>query len=506
VGDGRYNPLSGAEGTGDFFAPFFTLKFLTVEQLEGNVNVDGEQVGNNERQPIEESKGQTSSGDITLEFDYSSWLRSFSPSIEIRLEGGGFAEATVTLEPPFADAVKIVDDRAIQRNGVMVIEWGWLPSTPTAKKLTSDKHIFMITKPGLDMSGTDIRVTIHGTDLLSGSGIARQAKTSYARNSGAAARAEENGTFATDLAVLEHLARKTNLELDVSQVGADSPLRQQRPLNKEEPEVLEQNSSDWLFFKELCDTNRCSFFVLGDKVIVGDMNTIKKVDASYNLLFMQAPENDRDIPMEAFSTRALETLFSTPAGRGMTHSYADPDTGEVTTLVLDPLDMADEEHTGQLNAAGARNADGTTYQVDQQGTAVTPNPAMTGNTVGTHKSNSNAIPNRDEHAKKPVRDGNTWMNTEATATVLGHPDLVPMMIVRVLCGSETFSGAYRIIEVTHRIGMDGYSTDLKLKRESSSGDKNTGTGKVPITGGQDPPTREGGGEAVDPEPQERVDS
>ena len=493
---GRSNPFAGAEGTGDFFAPFFTLKFLTVERLEGNVNVDGEQVGAD--QTISESTSSTKSGTVTGVFDYSNKMRSFSPSIEITMKGGAFSQASVTLDPPYEDAISIVDDRVLRRNGVMVLEWGWLPSDRHGKKLTSDTHIFAIMKPGLEMSGTDFRVTIRGVDLLANSGIERQPKDSYARNSNASSKATVNGTFPTDLSILEHVARKTNQSVDASLVPADSLLRKTRPLLKEEPEVLEQNESDWLFFKRLCDENRCSFFVLGGKAVVADTNAVKKEDASYTLVFMRQPADDRQIPMTTFSTRAEETLFSTPAGRGITHSHADPDTGATITESHDPLLMADEEHTGKLNQAGAANADGLTYKVDDS-TPVTPQPAFGANDTGKHMSSPHGASNRDENAKKPVRDANTWMNTKATATVLGHPHLVPMMIVNVECGSSIFSGAFRITEVTHRIGMDGYETDLTLVRESSSGDSSVGTGKVPLTGGKSPPTRSGDGEGVTPD-------
>jgi len=500
---GLSSPFAGAEGAGDFFAPFFTLKFLTVEQLEGNVNVDGEQVGGNESQPIPESTGATKSGTITGVFDYSNTMRSFSPSIEITMEGGAFSQASVTIEPPFADAVMIVDDRVIQRNGVMVIEWGWLPSNSYGKRLTSDTHIFSIMKPGLEMSSTDIRITIRGVDLFANSGIERQPTESYARSKNAASKATVDGTFPTDLSILRHIASKTKQTVDEAMVSADSPLRAQRPLNKSEPELLEQNECDWLLFRRICDENRCSFYVLGDKVIVGDMNKIKGEEASYTLVFMQQPVSDRHLPMTAFSTRAEETMFSTPAGRGIIHLHADPDTGETSSEKHDPLLMADEVHTGSLNQAGAANADGLTYQVDES-TQVVSQPAFGPNDTGKVVGSPHGAPNRDENAKRLVRDANTWMNTKATATVLGHPHLVPMMIVNVECGSSIFSGAYRIIKAVHRIGMDGYETDLELVRESASGDKNVGRGKVPLTGGKSPPTRSGSGEGVEPDTEAAV--
>lgn len=493
------SPLEDAPPVGDFFAPFFTVHFITKKPGTKTVDQDGKELA-------------TATGGESETYKVDHTMRNYATSLEIVSTGNGANVATLTMEPPFYDAVDIIESQRIQRDSVMVCQWGWLPAAPGAKKITSAQHFFIVMKPSVEMSGSDITITITGVDLLVNSATKRETRTGYPRTEAAFGEAQaakyaqvefagtrggindqvEKTVFPTDLSILEHLAKKNgNLEVKPTLVPPNSSLFKTRPLNDSEPLVLEQNELDWDFFKGLCRKNKCDFFTLGNKVFLGDRDVVDWQKSAYRLIMYQQPRDGHDIVMLNFSTSAKADLFQSPESVEVRQVSVDPDTGVSHDTAHDPAKMKDKVSLGKKTLAGRDIADGKPEVVGQ--TEIIPKPKMEENQT-CHVSVPHNKTNRDEHVASLPRAAAFVANMNASATIPGVPTLLPLMIVQVSAGfPKTFDGPYRVMKATHRLG-DGYEMELELLRDTSSVDP-AGYGVEPVTP-SDPPMDEGGGEVV----------
>lgn len=492
---------------GDSFAPFFTVKFLTYEEVEQVLNEDGERV------PAGAAEGGAASEGVTLEFTYGDKMRSYAASLEILHKGeiGSMAMATVVFSPPFEDAIAIVDDRTVQKDSLMVIEWGWLASDG-GKVLASGRYLFMIAQPSLEMSNTDFTITIVGTDLFGYSAPRREDRRNWKRT-----------VYPSDHTILKEIVAKNNLHIDLDQVARDSPLFAQRPSGGGDPDKLEQNEKDWVFFQKVCASNNCSFYTIGNRVYIVDKTDARTKAPAYNLLFFRQPKTNVDIALLTFSTNAEGALFFPAASNETTVNHTDLDTGEVRQARYNPRTMPDQQSLGELSSSGKDRYTGRSIDVrapavrfgvvrrnpefqERQLVGVTPRPSFSASETGEVLSLPGALANREETGKQVARTAHVLANTSAKATMSGAPGLVPQMIVRVECGSKVFSGSYIVREVVHTLNMGGYETSVKLRREASSGDLMAGIGarpanpneKEPETDptGEVPPTLDADGESL----------
>ncbi len=489
------NPFSGKQGVGDMFAPFFRVRFVTARQEEGGEFEGGEEVAPNtfitESSEIVFSQGETRTR--LSNNNEMSQLRSFATSLEIESKPGGANMATLSLSPPFEDAVRIVDDQIIQWNSVMIAEWGWLNSF-NGDRIQSDPHYFVIDKPALQASRTDYEITIRGVDMFGYSAVKREDRRVWQRI-----------VYPTDVQILQVLAAKNKMRLDLTAVPPNSKLRQSKlpPTTEGVVDTIEQNEKDWVFFNRLCSDNNCTFYTIGDKIFILDRNFAKIINASYRLVFFQQLETDRDIPMMAFQTQALPNLFWPSEAKELTCVSNNPDDNKVTVKKTDPAKDPDEEHQGPRTSSGKAEADGQTIFVDRL-VQIVPNPAYTETETGKLCQVAHGQQNRDEHGKQPARQASSISNQNAEATIPGTPHLQPLMTVRVVGVGRIFSGPYLVKKAVHRIDSSGYETSLTLFREAATGDTVAGKGERPTTGGNDLPVDEAGNEGVAETPAEEA--
>ncbi|HET6493823.1 MAG TPA: hypothetical protein VFH61_00475 [Thermoleophilia bacterium] len=480
---------------GDAFAPFFTVKFLTYQEAARIVNEDGfdEREAATAINAAEVASGGADTSGTTLTFNYGDRMRSYAASLEVVHKGDAHVIATVSFSPPYEDAIAIVDDQVIQRDSIMVLEWGWLASEGGSVITSSvgvddegvgrnGRHLFVIQQPSLAMTDTDFNITIVGIDLFGYAATTREDRRCWPRT-----------RYTNDWQILEEVIRKNNMTPDTSQVpspqivftptgpravpGTGSALFAPRPRDEDDPEVVEQNEKDWVFFKKVCNSNNCSYYTIGNKVYIVDNDLARTKRPSYNLLFFRQPKTDADIVMLSFSTNALETLFHPAASNELTWNYTDLDTGAVRQTRIDPATDPNFQSLGERTASGKQQWTGRVLDID--GSALIARPSFGPTETGEVLSVPGFLANRNEHATQVARGAHTWANTDAEATIPGTPGIVPMMVVLVACGSRLFSGSYLVIEVTHSLSMSGYETKLKLKREASTGDRETGTGVEP---------------------------
>lgn len=509
------SPFEGTDRVGDFFAPFFTVRFLTTTTQQGT-EVDAE-TGAETTKEIQESATVTvSAGDTEIVFaedDRTKTFRSYATKLTLTNKGGGATMVELVLEPPFEDALFITENRLLQFNSLMVIEWGW-SSDSRQNAIISDKHVFVILQPKLDMKGTEISITITGIDLFSYSSTKRETRTVFNRTK----PSEDGTTYTSDYMILDSIAKKNNMRLNTSLApivsvtttpgpfGAplvkvtptDLPIHQKKPKDKDDATSIEQYEKDYQFFSRICEMNRCDFFVIGDTIFIVDQNIARVQKIAYRLVFWNQPQEANDIPVLSFSTQSIPALFFPAESKEVTHKTVDEDSQTTNSRKIDPQTASNFEAMGPRGAGGKAEADGRTIRISED-ISVIPNPAFKTNETGKMVSTPGGKANDQEHVERLARDANSLCNTNAEATIPGVPNIVPMQVVRVEGVGKVFSGAYIVTQVVHRLTTDGYECDLSLIRESSTGDEAAGKGVRPVTGGNDPSERSPGGQGVEPD-------
>lgn len=444
---------------GDFFSPFYRVAFLGGTADEGRFL---DEAGNENFQSIAPS-GVT--------FD-SRELSFYASSLSIDYKGGAPAEFTLMLSPPYEDAIKIIDNRAIQWGTLVKVQWGYT-SAMSSKNRLSKVHLFVCNKPQLAMTGNDITITLHGNDVLSDVFLRNQHRQQWDRN-----------TFGTDLAIVHELAsRLGNLKVDEARVPPDSLIRQ---VKTDSPAQI---ANDWYFLTELCETNLVGCHVEGDTLILYDMTSVTTQRASYNLLWRRAPRTDRDIPLMSFVGNADMRAFMPPEAISILDITTDTNSGETRARQFTPPQVSGTPHIGSdptaPSAAGQSMNNGQTVTDQQSGANLITRLRQRADDTGVILPRPAHVNNSDHLAEGLARDAEFWANTKAMATAPGFPDLLPMQIVQVFGCGKSFDGPYLVLGTRHDLSTDGYTMQLELIRNIdpvASGETPVNPATSPVVG------------------------
>lgn len=503
--EGLANPFRGRSGVGDFFAPYFTVNFLTYDkedfaQLEGATNIDvavdrsGQVVYSDRSDSNAAREVRTSDSAVMNE------LRAYITSLEVTCPSEVQCTAVITVEPPFYAALPIIDSQEISIFSIMVIEFGYLNSG-NGEQIKSEKHFFMVDKPELEMSGTDVTIRIRGADLFGTSSPRREDRINFPRR-----------RYPTDLSILNFIAAKNRMRLDLSLVpetllqevgGRVQPVAHPLRASKLKPEIsgvvdtVHQDTKDWIFFSRLVRQNNCSFFTLGSKIFIVDLNVARLQQPAYTLRYYQQPQGPRDIPMQSFSTNADTDLFI-PAEAAQTKTASvDPDTNECVVETFDPVLSALEEHLSGRSASGTSIQDGRVLVVDNN-IQIRPLPTFKDSETGAWITQPFGMNNRAEHGRQPSRRASLIGNTKASCTIPGNPHISPMMVLRVEGVGRVPGGNYLVLQTIHRFSADGYDTEIEMTRDTSTGDRVAGRGETPRTGTNEQRTDNRRGQETNP--------
>jgi len=472
----------------DLFAPFFDVVFYRPSVLSGIVENLDEQLlmtPPNQRHALlaKLASGQLaaaqSPADIagTDEIGASSLslrsigggLQTFDPSgpdsplsqlvnyrsnLQVTMLSAAALQATLTLTPPYEDAIRIIDSQAIKFGSLMEIQWGYL-SSDGAEPVISDKGLFRITQPSIKFA-QDVTITIGGFDILSSSLSTADARCCWPR-----------ATYPCDLSILRALIKQrgpAGIELHDGYVGAKSPLRK----NKEQDVV--QADDDWTFFRRLCRQNDVAFFQ-GEKFVkLFDESRIDIAKPKYRLTWFMQPQGKLDIPMKSFETNPILGYFAGEGSRGQRTFCRNAETGKVEFLERDPA------RTG-VPQVGERASDATkaghsqvSMQVGDGSDRAAFGPLVDLCASGRIFTQPCNRPNQEEETDRENREVRRFHNTRASAVVPGVPGLVPQQICEVVNVGDVFSGCYRIMKTIHNIGA-GYTVKIEMIRSSSTGTK-----------------------------------
>lgn len=473
---------------GDYFAPFFDVVFYRPSPLQGTIESFSEQAS------IARATGDATSAAFFSALTSS--LRGQSPidiagdqeigasSLSLRSVGGGLQtfdpagansplgqlvnyranlqvtmlsaaalQATLTLTPPYEDAVRIIDSQAIKFGSLMEIQWGYLSTDGSAQPAISDKGLFRITQPSIKF-GREVTITIGGFDILSSSLSTSDVRCCWPRAS-----------YECDLSILKKLItdRAPNgVTLDDSNVSDESPLRR-----KKERDVV-QSDSDWTFFRRLCRQNDVAFRQDGSTINLYDENRIDIAKPKYRLTWFMQPEGELDIPMISFETNPIMGYFAMEGSRGQRTYCRNSETGEIEVLNRDPSDTGVPQSGGPGVDASERGHSQSSVRVGDGSDVAAFGELAEECASGRVFTQPCRRPNRTEETDRENREVRRFHNTRATAMCPGVPGLIPQQICEIVNVGDVFSGCYRIMKTIHTIGA-GYTVKVDLIRASSTG-------------------------------------
>jgi hypothetical protein len=464
---------------GDFFSPFFRVAFRSLGKELGVVQ---EFAGQEEFQTTSLAGTATTSdtsNPTQLKF-LSTQLPNYAASLSIEALIGAPLKFTLTLTPPYDDAVQIVDNKLVGYGTLVKVQWGYT-SNSSNNNLLSDIYVFRNEHPAVEY-GQDITITLSGLDLVAGAGMRNTSKVVYNRL-----------LFPTDYHILLALFAKTKLQLDITNVPPTSTLF----LPQLFPPTLEQHSTDWQFIRQILSDNNLAGHAQGAVFKVYSPSQLGSEQIAYRFLFRLQPEDKRDIPMMSFNGNPRPWIFNPPEARGLRAISSDPDSGATTAEDMTAAGLADQQNVGDSNSnsdgdptdqatslASDEADDGETDDDDEIGAPLTTRPAPGPDDVGTVHSRPSQMSNGDERARQIVRGAAVFGNVGATLTAPGMPDVLPPMLVGVEGVGRLFKGPYFVKSVKHEISTSGYEMEVELQRHMELGAPGT------------KPT----GETVDPRP------
>jgi hypothetical protein len=479
-----------ASVVGNFYSPFFNVSFYKPlgkgEKAKAkDLQVLGE---GNERELSTYSKGFTlkskTKGGTRLSYvpkDGADQLTNYRTNLTIEAPAAGAYRATLTLNPPYEDALKVLNNDTIQFNCLMVIRWGYSipgPAKGNQRPPISDIGIFNIIQPTVRF-GRSVQIQIVGFDILSSELQAKEDRWVVDRK-----------VHSTDLDVVKVVA-PSGLEVDDTNLRPEAKLLQDRSNSQ-----LVQTQDDWTFFKDVMSMNDSTFIITENKIVLFEITDIDLSAPKYKLLWFQNPNpaNDNEIPMISFDANSLISLFARRGARGYLDWSKNHDKNEV---------KKDKKKPGDKGGAGSKNTATTeeafvqrTTEIDGRSVSVwTKSKKVKRRKEGEETEEKDDVtygqvrlrPSRqalgEEQAEKKAADIRRTANTHADVVIPGHPGILPTHVVTV-GGTESvrtkegkkrntlgpFGGNYRVMHVTHDLGQSGYTCRLKLFRASDKGD------------------------------------
>jgi len=417
-------------------------------------------------------------------------LLNYKSNLQITMVSAAALQATLTLQPPYFDAINIIDSRLIKYGSLMEVQWGYI-NTETNQPEISDKGLFTIVQPSIKF-GREVTLTLGGFDTLSTSLRSIDSRREWSR---------EN--FENDLLILREIVSKagTGLVIDDSGVKPESSLR------KSKSRSITQATDNWTFFRRLCRQNDVTFTQVGSTVKLSDQEERDLAPRKYRLIWFMQPQKEWDIPMVSFETNPHIGYFAGQGSRGLLTICRDSETGEVRQVENSPVDPG----VGQTGEGRAQTAEGS-HKKDVVKTAESGSVAAFGKSDDKTSTSAGRVyvqpcgkPNQDEETDRTNREILRNFNTRASALCPGVPGMVPQIITEVANVGKVFSGHYRVMKVVHDIGVGGYTMQIDLLHAASSGDPRSSDTDVRAQTKQGPenpdqPPCPASGELVEPKP------
>jgi len=440
---------------GDLFSPFYRVAFLASPDITTNT-FDDKFVT---QAVISPQIGLDPDTDLSVLVLDSFNLNKFAASLSVNIKAQGLTSFTLTLTPPYDDAIRIIDNRLIRAGSLVKVQWGY-SSPGHASDILSDIFVFRSAEPKVAITDYDVTITLTGFDIFNDIYGREDSRVTYDR--------KVSGNE-TDISIVATMLIKFDFEPDFSGVLDSSRFLE----FKSEPII--QSSSDWDFIRTLCYDNDVWFSTIGKTVYFHDLNFVAQQPAPYRFLWRKQLETEFDVPVISFTANPEIRAFLPPEAIQGAIISSDPNKKTLTTLILEPTQTSDNAHTGATSGteaaksgAGTDARTGVAVTDPQTGNSYVLQPKLKSDQTGRYYS---APSNHDVEGrvKSQQREAEFYANTTANLTAPGVVGIIGTGMIVVEGVGKSFSGPYMIRDCTHDLGTDGYTMKLDLVRSTAPG-------------------------------------
>jgi phage protein D len=362
---------------------------------------------------------------------------------------------TMTLNPPFREAVELLESDLVDKGATLAVRFGYV-GTP----LVPWTYVTMM-QPSVQF-GDDVTVTLNGNGFgfVMGRTSADKVYPDEKREN-----AEDGPASVSPKEVIEEIAQKHSLKTIVD--GA-STIVANDALNEKHPTIVQSGFNDWQFIMSLAQNAGCYMWTEGDVLRVVPADVLAKQKPSRTFVYLPGSQKtsfsdvkgqlgDGVYPMYTFNVQTT-SLWLPGVGRGVSATDIDPNSGEATDFagtVEGSTTIGSKQNPSIPVDAGAQ---GPTAPADR-----TFNP-------DTEDGKKTFVSAREVSAssslQKEVTDAGL-MNIKAECSTPGIPFVLPGEQVQVKTGVTRFDGQYQVMKVTHVLGRGGYESSFELQRSGT---------------------------------------
>jgi len=388
----------------------------------------------------------------------------FVQEVQVQLGLAGLPQLSVQLSPPFEDGVKFLDSPLADglRTNRLEVQLGYAGGTGDAGAVLTAPFVAALTAPEVTV---DVEVQIN----LKGQGLGQSAQLEGGRVTG---WPHENREDIIRRLAAGRLGTRRTLEVDFSTALANAESR--RLLKESAAEYVQGNRTDWLALWELAQTTHCIMNIVGPT----DDGTASR------LLWMPR----RSEPFAASAPTRRYRLYHYPGGQLHGTSGTPGIVGGAygaelpllsfscnTEAIWNAVTYQDVMNSGvELTGvdADAVVAAETTVTLEEQAEAVDGGEgAQTIEASDTEDAPaaSMSLPG-DTDSEEAVDRARTEVSSGAAMTLrceietIGDPGVLPGDAIALAGLGRRFDNrVYHVLELTHSIGVGGYSTNLVIQ-------------------------------------------
>lgn len=385
----------------------------------------------------------------------------FVQEVQVQLSlAAGLPQISVQMSPPFAEGIKFLDSPLAdgRRTNRLEVQLGYAGGTGSTQPVLSPPYVAALHAPEVSI-GEDVQITLKGNGL--GDSVRVQ-------NGQAVARANENRR-----ALIQRIvrgaggSRPLEVDFDATDGSEAAALLDQPPTS-----FSQGGRTDWLALWELAEQTRCIMTVVGpasgsDRArLLWMPRRAEPLDGSnpvrrYRLFHYPGgqlqgistePGQDTEVaelPLLSFTcnTEAVWTALT----------YADVLNHGARLRGVDPDTVEPSEHTATVENVGDPVDAGEGAQtLEAEDTADLPEAV---NNLPGDPDNAAAV----ERANTEVASDGP-MTFQCEIETVGDPAVLPGDAVKVGgLGSRFDYATYHVLQVTHSIGMGGFSTNLQIQ-------------------------------------------
>ena len=509
-----------APAVGDFYGPFFQVKFFTLiveptalqRRITGLGAVVATIVAGQKAAGLTIAGAQEGVENISGDSSIEQHIPNIAASLTAESKAGSPYRFVLTLTPEYGDGLVILNSSLFTYATIAAVSWGY--TSLTGESVVSDRHLYRNIYPKATF-GDNISITIEGYDVVS----------SYATHN-TSRKLWKRARYPTDWDIIRELVER-NKPYKMEHASADEAAvgdsLSGSNLVKRQTEAVTQRVTDLAFIQFLLRrSGGITFAFVGTTFKL--INLVKpdseNFRVAYTFKYRRALTEPNDIPIYSVTCNYLPIYFQPAAARGLLSINYDDERGSSRADTVNTSDVPNREPTdaapnstttGSYKQLMGRNAEAIITSDDSGGpVTAAPSDSPEGDETGSiiphpARTEENAV---DQRALTLAKEAGIMSAPLVKLKCPGVPHMFPGRIVRLRGCTDIFDNLYIVHAVRHSVSTSGYDMDVDLMRYSAVSATTVGPpqekGKVvdPDGGGETPTNGLGGGryDDIDPSP------